>query len=95
MEQLLHPRAFVRKRVHKQGKIIVRPPSGTIDVIIRELGPHGAKFEIATTAELPEKFALIIIADGTITPTEVMWRRWHFVGVNFCGETRKLDLRKF
>ena len=95
MEQLPHPRGFARKRVLKQGKVIVRPPSGTIDVIIRDIGPHGAKFEIATTAELPDKFAMIIVPDGTITPTEVMWRRGHFVGVHFCGETKKLDLRKF
>ena len=91
-----HPqsRVFARKRVLKQGKIIVRPPNGTIDVIIRDIGPHGAKFEITTTAELPEKFVLIIIADGTITPAEVMWRREYFVGVHFCGETKSVGLRR-
>ena len=94
MEQLLHPRAFARKRVFKQGKIIVRPSGGTIDVIIRSIGPHGAKFEISTTAELPEKFALIVVADATITPTEVIWRRECFVGVHFCGETKIIGLRR-
>ena len=87
-------RSFMRRRVLKDGKIIIIPPSGTIDVKIRDLSENGAKLEIQAATALPEKFALIIVADGTVTPTEVMWRKGDLVGVHFCGVTKKVALRK-
>ena len=88
------PRSVIRRRVLKEGKIIINPPSGTLDVKIRDLSETGAKLEIPAGTSLPERFALIIVADGTVTPTEVMWRRGDLVGVHFCGETKKVALRR-
>ena len=84
----------MRRRVLKDGKIIINPPSGTLDVKIRDLSEDGAKLEIQATTPLPEKFALIVVADNTVTPTEVMWRKGNFVGVHFCGETKMVTLRR-
>lgn len=78
----------------KHGKIIVNPPSGTLDVKIRELSEKGAKLEILAATPLPERFALIVVADGTVTPAEVMWRKGSLIGVRFCGDTKKVALRK-
>lgn len=61
--------------------MIWRPtPSGTFDVIICDIGPYNANFEIATTAELLENFARIIVADVKITPTELRRRRGILLG---------------
>ena len=94
MQEDPEKRSFMRRRVLKDGKIIIKPPSGTLDVKIRDLSENGAKLEIQATTALPERFALIIVADGTVTPTEVMWRKGDLVGVHFCGETKKVALRK-
>ena len=94
MQEDKNQRRFIRRRVLKEGKIIINPPSGTLDVKIRDLSENGAKLEIPSTMPLPENFALIIVADGTVTPAEVMWRKGDFVGVHFCGETKKVALRR-
>ncbi|MEP6828449.1 MAG: PilZ domain-containing protein [Aestuariivirga sp.] len=94
MEEDPNQRSVMRRRVLKDGKIIISPPSGTLNVKIRDLSENGAKLEILATTPLPEKFDLIIVADATVTLAEVMWRKGNFVGVHFCGETRKVALRK-
>ena len=94
MPEVPQQRSVTRRRVLKDGKIIIHPPSGTLDVKIRDLSETGAKLEIPAATTLPEKFALIIVAEGVVTPTEVMWRRGDLVGVHFCGETKKVALRR-
>ena len=94
MQEDPNRRSVMRRRVLKDGKIIINPPSGTLDVKIMDLSENGAKLEILPIIRLPEKFSLIIVADGTVTPTEVIWRKGDLVGVHFCGETKKVALRK-
>jgi hypothetical protein len=94
MEHYTETRLYLRRRVLKEGKIVIHPPSGTIDVTIRNLGVAGAKLEIPPTVQLPDKFDLINVSDGNVTPVEVMWRKANFVGVHFCGETKNLSLRR-
>ena len=94
MDQQPQSRAFARRRVLKQGKIILQPPNGMVDIIVRDAGQGGVKFEIASSTELPSKFQLIMVTDGTITPVEIKWRRGNLVGVQFCGETKNIGLRK-
>ena len=94
MQEVPQQRNVLRRRVLKEGKIIINPPSGTVDVKIRDLSETGAKLEIQAATPIPEKFALIIVADGTVTPTEVMWRKGDLVGVHFCGEAKKVTLRR-
>ena len=94
MESYAENRLYLRRRVLKEGKIVNRLPSGTIDVTIRNMGMAGAKIEIPSTVQLPDKFDLINVSDGNVTPADVMWRKGDFVGVHFCGETKKLSLRR-
>ena len=94
MEQYTETRLYLRRRVLKEGKIVIHPPSGTIDVTIRNLGVAGAKLELPPTVQLPDKFDLINVSDGNVTPIEVMWRKGNFVGVHFCGETKRHSLRR-
>ena len=95
MDQFTEYRRCSRRRVLKEGKIIIRPPDGTIEVIIRSLSFAGAKLEIPSSVKLPEKFELIVVTDATVTPAEVMWRMGNFVGVHFCGDTKTISLREY
>ena len=94
MEGYTETRHHLRRRVLKEGKIVIHPPSGTIDVTIRNMGMAGAKIEIPSTVQLPDKFDLINVSDGNVTLAEVMWRKGNFVGVHFRGETRNVGLRR-
>ena len=60
---------------------------------LRDLSESGAKLDVLAITPLIEKFGFIIVADGTVTPAEVMWRKGDFVGIHFCGETKKVALR--
>ena len=97
MNQMLevqnHRRAVCR-RVLKEGKIIIQPPSGTIDVKIRDLSETGAKLEVLAITPLPDKFGFIIVADATVIPAAVKWRKGDFMGIQFCGEPKKVGLRR-
>ncbi len=94
MQEDPEKRRLMRRRVLKEGKIIINPPSGTLDVKIRDLSENGAKLEVLATTPLPEKFDFIIVADATITPAQVMWRKGNLVGLHFCGDPKKVSLRK-
>ena len=51
MERYTETRLYLRRRVLKEGKIVIQAPSGTIDVTIRNLGVAGAKLEIPSTVQ--------------------------------------------
>jgi hypothetical protein len=93
-DQVNH-RLEVRRRVLKEGKALVRPPSGTIDVIIRDLSSTGARLELQPTLDLPDHFSLIIISEGTITPCALKWRRGGSAGIAFEGPAGKIGIRRF
>ena len=94
MERHAETRLYLRRRVLKEGKIVIRPPRGTIGVTIRDLCVAGAKIEIPPAVQLPDKFDLINVSDGNVTPAEVMWRKANFVGIHFCGATKYVSLRR-
>lgn len=85
----------MRHRVLKEGKAVVRPPNGIIDVRIRDLSEDGAKLEINAAMPLPEKFDLINVSDSCLITSELMWRKGNLAGVHFCGPTKKIGIRKF
>lgn len=88
-------RTDIRHRVLKDGKLLVNPPSGTIDVKIRDLSNGGARVELGAPCELPVATALIIVQNATITDCTVMWQRGQSAGLKFMSAARKVGIRRF
>ena len=95
MLKVAEKRSNQRRRVLKDGKVVVQPPMGMVDVKIRDLSESGAKLEISATQKLPAKFDLVFVSEELLILSELMWRKGNFVGVHFCGPTRKIAIKKF
>ncbi len=54
----------VMRRVLKAGKIAFNTGRSVVDCTVRALSDNGAEVEVASTAGIPEKFKLLIEADG-------------------------------
>ncbi len=88
-------RSEQRHKVLKEGKLLLRPPTGTIDVVIKDLSASGARLEILSSVDLPENFSLVLISAATVTPCRLCWRRGMAIGVKFTGPPRKSAIRRF
>ena len=88
-------RVDARLRVLKEGKLLVNPPSGTLDVRIRDLSNSGARVELSAPCELPSDTALIVVQAGTIQQCVVAWQRGAFAGLQFVEAPRKLGIRRY
>jgi len=88
-------RLDVRQRVLKDGKLVINPPSGTLDVKIRDLSRGGARIELPTPFEIPTLVALVAVHTSTITNCAVVWQRGLSVGLRFLEPARKLGIRKY
>ena len=95
MLEIAEKRSKLRRRVLKDGKAVIQPPTGMVDVKIRDLSESGAKLEISATMTLPEKFDLIFVSEELSIPSELMWRRGNFAGVHFSGPKRKIVIKRF
>jgi hypothetical protein len=56
---------------------------GAIDCTVRNLSKTGAALEVANQIGGPEKFTLVIPADGLHLPCRVVWRKGYRIGVTF------------
>ena len=88
-------RLDVRQRVLKDGKLVVKPPSGTLDVKIRDLSRGGARIELLSPFEIPALVALVAVQNATITKCAVVWQKGLSVGLRYLEPSRKLGLRKY
>ena len=70
-----------RRRVLKAGSISFG--GGVIDCTVRNISDTGAALEVATPLYIPDKFVLIVQADGLKRPCQVVWRKERRIGVTF------------
>jgi hypothetical protein len=86
-------RAALRHRVLKAGKIVF-DDWRAIDCQVRDISDTGAKIRIESTASLPHKFRLLIVADNTIRPVQIAWKLHNTIGVAFTGDVARAPIRK-
>ena len=77
----MEKRASLRNRVLKAGSIEF--DGGAINCVVRNLSSTGARLDVATPAGIPERFTLILPADGYHTYCTVVWRKEKQIGVTF------------
>lgn len=72
-----------RLRALKGAQMIFNDGASIIDCTLRDISPGGARLQVASTVGVPERFTLLIVADGGRHACRVAWRRLSEIGVAF------------
>ncbi len=72
-----------RPRVLLTGRLVYGPDRLTLDCVIRDLTPEGARLKLAGSAILSGPIVLIEVGSGMSHACEVTWRRLPEIGVSF------------
>jgi hypothetical protein len=62
---------------------IKRGGEGTINCLVRNMSSTGAALEISNQTGIPERFILVMAADGLHLTCRTVWRNEHRIGVTF------------
>jgi PilZ domain len=65
------------------GKIVFNNGSSTLDCVVRDLSPKGARLEVASPIGIPNSFDLHINRNGARYPSKVAWSSGNQIGVMF------------
>jgi hypothetical protein len=83
-----------RRRMLKDGRILLPGSWVTYDCVIRDVSETGARLRLASeTMLMPEKFELVFVADQIAYPVKLRWRRNTECGVEYAGPPRKVSAR--
>ena len=83
-----------RRRILKDGRVILPGSRVTYDCAIRDVSKAGARLRLKSDSiNLPEEFELVFVADGLAYSAFRKWRRGTEYGVAFTGEPRKVTVR--
>jgi hypothetical protein len=78
-------RNTVRQRSYLGGRIAFNARSSTMDCLVRNLTPHGAKLALSDAVTLPQELDLSIVHKGLHGRARVVWRGGGEIGVSFVG----------
>jgi hypothetical protein len=70
-----------RQRVLKAGTIEFG--GGAIDCTVRNFSVSGAALDVASPVGIPDKFSLVLQADGSRHSCTIVWRKEKRIGVAF------------
>ena len=73
-----------RQLVLKEGKVILSDRV-SLDCIVRDISPGGARLEFKTPVSLPPDFSLRIVSADLIIPATAAWQRKLEAGIRFTG----------
>lgn len=76
-------RSNARGRRLYGGKIVFNNGSSSLDCLVRDLSPKGARLEVASPIGIPESFDLQINRNGARYPSKVAWSSGNQIGVMF------------
>jgi hypothetical protein len=79
---MIEKRAISRRRVFKLGTLAFHE-GGSLDCMVRNMSSNGARIDIASPADLPTSFTLVIEADRFMRECRAVWRSDQHVGVAF------------
>ena len=83
-----------RKRNYKAGIASYQNHTLTLDCVVRDITPGGAKLKFETGTVVPDRFRLTIPMDGIKVDCEVKWRDDLEVGVAFLSDMQT-DMRNY
>ena len=83
-----------RRRVLKDGRVLLPGSRVTYDCAVRDLSETGARLRLQSDSIiLPERFELVFVADHLAYPAFRKWRRGDEYGVALTGPPRKVTAR--
>ena len=88
-------RRAVRRRVLKNGKIVMLNNWSVVDCCVRDMSDTGARIRCQDQAAVPNEFRLLIPHDNTIRNARVVWRRDDLCGVHFTSPAQPPPPRKW
>jgi hypothetical protein len=89
-------RGSLRRRVLKEGRIVIRRGWSLINCTIRNVSETGACVSVAEAqCEIPREFDLIFVNEGQLFPCEIRWRKGERMGLYFTGPARRAPAYKF
>jgi hypothetical protein len=80
-EPMVQSRRAARYHVVKAGTIKFR--GSTIDCLVRNLSTTGAALEVSSQTGIPERFMLVVPAEGLHLPCRTKWCNEYRIGVAF------------
>ena len=86
---MLERRQHSRQRVYYGGAMAFNARQSTLDCIVRNFTPHGAKIEFENSAVLPDKIEFEIVRKGLSCAARLAWRDHNTAGLTFCEEREK------
>ena len=72
-----------RQRVLLGGKLVHSNTAFSMDCVLRNLSPFGARVVIPVGAVVPDQFELIEMKSGAVYGCRVVWREYPQIGVTF------------
>jgi two-component system cell cycle response regulator len=72
-----------RHRVLKRGTIVLNDGFSTVDCMIRDLSPHGARITVHIGYVAPRGISLRIVETGEVLSAESRWQRGQDIGLRF------------
>ena len=88
-------RRALRRRVLKDGKIVMMNNWSVVDCCVRDISETGARIRCDNPAAVPNNFRLLMPFDNTIRDALVVWRRENLFGVSFTGPVQRAPPRKW
>lgn len=79
-------RKQTRRRALKACKAVYGDFRYTVDCLVRDVTPEGARLKTTAGGEIPNEFYLYDGGEGQLHRAEVMWRKDNELGVHFTGE---------
>ncbi len=76
----------VRQRVFLKGRISFNNGASSMDCMVRDFSPSGARLALSETATLPASFDLYIPQKDRTYRATLRWRREDGIGVTFAEE---------
>jgi PilZ domain len=80
---MLKERHSVRSRSLLRATIRFYNRNVTMDCLVRDISPTGAKLELEGASILPREFELAVPQRSAVYPCELKWRRQNAAGVRF------------
>jgi PilZ domain len=86
---MLERRQHPRNRVYYGGLIAFNARNSTLDCIVRNFSPNGAKIELENSAILPDRVEFDVVRRGLSCLARLAWRDRNAAGLMFCEEREK------
>jgi hypothetical protein len=84
LERQIDRRAERRQMVLKEGKVMLSDWV-SVDCVVRDISPGGARLEFQAPVSLPSEFRLRIVSADLTIPATAAWQRRLEAGISFTG----------